>query len=58
MRFTSTLCRRLLPALLLTGLALSSCGRKDCDPRPKHKKECDKDANTTTTSTTKPGGAS
>ncbi|MFD2720336.1 hypothetical protein ACFST9_16545 [Hymenobacter monticola] len=57
MHTTATLFRRFLPALLLTGLALSSCGRKDCDPRPKHKKECDKDTNTTT-STTKPGGAS
>ncbi|MBF9140716.1 hypothetical protein [Hymenobacter properus] len=59
MRFTITLFRGILPAaLLLTSLALSSCG-KDCDPRPKHKKECDKDKdNSTTTSTTKPGGAS
>lgn len=56
MHFTTTLSRRLLPALLLTGLALASCGRKDCDPRPKNKKECDK--NSDTTSPTKPGGAS
>ncbi|MDO7845612.1 hypothetical protein Q5H92_04530 [Hymenobacter sp. M29] len=56
MHFTSTLGRRLLPALLLTSLTLASCGSKDCDPCPKHKRECDK--NTTTTSTTKPGGAS
>jgi len=29
--------RRLLPALLLAGLALSSCERKDHDPHPKGK---------------------
>lgn len=58
MQITATLFRRLLPAaLLLTSLALTSCGGKDCDPRPKHKKDCDKD-NATETSTTKPGGAS
>lgn len=57
MHITATLSRRFLPALLLTSLALASCGRKDCDPRPKHKKECDKDS-PSTTSTTKPGGAS
>jgi predicted small lipoprotein YifL len=56
MHFTFTRGRRLLPALLLTSLALASCGGKGCDPRPKRKKECDK--NTTTTSTSRPGGAS
>lgn len=38
---TATFFRRLLPALLLTSLALASCERcKDRDPRPKSKK-CD-----------------
>ena len=35
---TATFFRRLLPALLLTSLALASCERcKDHDPRPKGK---------------------
>ena len=35
---TATFFRRLLPALLLTSLALASCeGCKDRDPRPKGK---------------------
>lgn len=47
-----TFFRRLLPVLLLSSLALASCGRKECDPRPK--KKC----GTPTSSTTKPGGNS
>ncbi|MCC3153109.1 hypothetical protein Q3A66_10090 [Hymenobacter sp. BT770] len=50
---TATLYRRLLPALLLAGLALSSCEhRKDCDPKPKGK------CGTTAPSTTPPTGNS
>ena len=39
MKLSATLFRRLLPALLLAGLVLSSCGehRKAQDPRPKGK---------------------
>ena len=38
MKSSTTLLRRLLPALLLAGLALSSCEhRKAQDPRPKGK---------------------
>ncbi|WP_210521097.1 hypothetical protein [Hymenobacter terricola] len=34
----ATISRWLLPALLLAGLTLTSCGeRKDCDPHPKNK---------------------
>lgn len=48
---TTTLFRRLLPALLLAGLALSSCEcRKDGDPHPKNR------CGTGTVSGTKPGG--
>ncbi|UOQ96379.1 hypothetical protein MUN81_14110 [Hymenobacter sp. 5317J-9] len=54
MHNTSTLLRRLLPALLLGSLALAACEhRKDCDPRPKNK--C---GSTQTSSGTKPGGNS
>ncbi|MBF9224287.1 hypothetical protein [Hymenobacter ruricola] len=56
MQITTTLLRRLMPALLLGSLALTACQhRKDCDPRPKNK--CG-NAPGPTSSTTKPGGAS
>lgn len=49
---TTTLFRWLVPALLLAGLALSSCEhRKDGDPHPRNGR-CG-----STTSGTKPGGA-
>ena len=52
---TATFFRRLLPALLLTSLALASCeGCKDHDPRPKGK--CGSKA--PTSSTPAPGGNS
>ena len=52
---TATFFRRLLPALLLTSLALASCERdKDHDPRPKGK--CGSTA--PTSSTPAPGGHS
>ncbi|MDB5269310.1 MAG: hypothetical protein JWP58_2350 [Hymenobacter sp.] len=55
---TATFFRRLLPALLLTSLALASCERcKDHDPRPNNKGKCGSAAPTTTT-TTPPGGHS
>ena len=38
MTTSATFLRRLLPALLLAGLALTSCEhRKDCDPKPRGK---------------------
>ncbi len=37
---TLTRFRWLLPALLLTSLALASCERKDHDPRPHGKGKC------------------
>ena len=41
MKSSNTLLRRLLPALLLVSLALSSCEhRKDRDPRPDKKGKC------------------
>ena len=49
---TPTFLRRFLPALLLIGLALSSCITKDDDPRPNRK------CGSTKTTTTPPGGNS
>ncbi|WP_345058886.1 hypothetical protein [Hymenobacter glaciei] len=47
---TATFFRRLLPAVLLTSLALASCEHsKDHDPRPRGK--CGNNNPTTTTST-------
>lgn len=52
---SATFLRRLLPALLLAGLTLASCGlRKDCDPKPKNNK-CGTPA---ATGSTTPGGHS
>jgi hypothetical protein len=54
---TATLFRRLLPALLLAGLALTSCEhRKDCDPRPRNK--CGTTTTTPVATPPKPGGNS
>ncbi|MBH8558849.1 hypothetical protein [Hymenobacter negativus] len=53
---TATFFRRLLPAMLLTSLALASCEcRKDHDPRP-NKGKCGSTAPSTTTPP--PGGNS
>ena len=53
---SATFFRRLLPAVLLTSLALASCEhRKDHDPRPRGK--CG-NGSPTTTSTSTPGGHS
>ncbi|GAC1369081.1 MAG: hypothetical protein NVS3B25_09250 [Hymenobacter sp.] len=50
---TPTVFRRLLPALLLAGLVLTSCERhKECDPHPKTK------CGTHTTAPPAPGGNS